>query len=66
MTLRFHWSRFAEVAEAAPLPQVAFPTGEDIALLRKNLRRIRDLLAGPALEPGDAPALKSRRQTKAG
>ncbi len=58
MTHRFHWSRLAEIDEAAPIERVSFPTRADVAALRRNLKRLRSLLATPL--GGAAPALKPR------
>jgi hypothetical protein len=66
MTHSFHWSRLAEIAEAEPMPQVAFPTGDDIALLRRNLRRMRELLSGHAGDSMCGPAGKGRPRAKGG
>lgn len=45
MTHRFHVSRLAEIAEAAPVEPVSFPGRNEVAALRRTLRRWRDALA---------------------
>lgn len=45
---------------------VAFPTGEEVALLRRNLRRMRGLMSAHAMEPCGEPANKGRRRAKVG
>ncbi|MFG6464380.1 hypothetical protein ACG04Q_22615 [Roseateles sp. DXS20W] len=64
MTHSFHWSRLAEIDEAAPVEPVSFPTRSEVVALRRNLKRLRSLLttplgfAAPALKPrgkGDSP-----------
>jgi len=59
MTHRFHVSRLAEIAEAAPVEPVSFPGRNEIAVLRRTLRRWRDVLvkraaAEPAPTAGPA------------
>jgi hypothetical protein len=38
MTHRFDRSRLAEIAEAPPMPRVAFPGLKEISLLRRTLQ----------------------------
>jgi hypothetical protein len=66
MTQSFHSSRLDEIAEAGPVQPVAFPTGEEVALLRRNLRHLRGQPAGNAREPGAEPAARGRRRAKVG
>ena len=66
MTHRFPWSRLAEIAEAGPMHPVAFPTGEEVALLRRNLRRMRAQPGAHGVDPGTEPASKGRRPSKLG
>lgn len=62
MTHSFHWSRLAEIDEAAPVEPVAFPTRSEVALLRRNLKRLRSQLASPL--SGAVPALKPRQRSR--
>jgi hypothetical protein len=61
MTHSFHWSRLAEIDEAAPVEPVSFPTRSEVAALRRNLKRLRGLLAAPLNSA--LPALKPRRKS---
>lgn len=62
MTHSFHWSRLVEIDEAAPVEPVSFPTRSDVAVLRRNLKRLRSLLTMPLT--GAAPALKPRQKSR--
>lgn len=62
MTHSFHWSRLVEIDEAAPVEPVPFPTRSDVAVLRRNLKRLRSLLTMPFT--GAAPALPPRQKSR--
>ncbi|HEY9109468.1 MAG TPA: hypothetical protein VIN58_22560 [Roseateles sp.] len=53
MTHRFHVSRLAEIAEAAPVEPVSFPGRNQIVALRRTLRRWR---GAPARRAAAEPA----------
>jgi hypothetical protein len=63
MTHRFDRSRLAEIAEAPPMPRVAFPGLKEISLLRRTLQRVREMLtrrgqlaASASIEADQRPA----------
>lgn len=62
MTHSFHWSRLAEIDEAAPVEPVSFPTRAEVATLRRNLKRLRSVLTGQV--NGAEPALKPRQRSR--
>lgn len=61
MTQSFPCSRLAEIAEAAPVEPVSFPSREETALLKRTLQKIRKALRfhgeapGPRAEARAAP-----------
>ncbi|WP_157281209.1 MULTISPECIES: hypothetical protein [unclassified Roseateles] len=71
MTQSFDRSRLAEIAEAPPMPRVAFPGREEIAVMRRSLRRIRELLKRKGRESRASrrerePAAAARRLVSVG
>jgi hypothetical protein len=55
MTQRFPWSRLAEIAEAPRVEPVCFPGREEIATLKRCLRRMREALG----VRGESPAAET-------
>lgn len=61
MTHSFPWSRLAEIAEAAPIEPVSFPTCVEVAALRRTLKRLRQTLAAPV---GPEPAQRQKQRSR--
>lgn len=71
MTQSFDRSRLAEIAKAPPMPRVSFPGREEIAAMRRSLRRIQELLKRKGRESRESrnerkPAPSTRRLASAG
>jgi hypothetical protein len=65
MTHSFHWSRLAEIDEAAPVDPVPFPTRTEVDVLKRTLKRLRETLVNPAgPASGSVPKTSPRSRTR--